>query len=860
MNNRPPEKSQPSKLGLWLLKRFSHRDIQTSALGDFEEIYSSQVKDKGRLRAGLWFWGQIFRSILPFLADIWYWRINMLKNYIKIALRKTKKQKGYSAINLSGLAIGMAACMLIFLWVHDELSYDRFHQDYDQLQRVMIQFADMTWPVVSIPVGPGLKRDFPEIVEFSRYDIIGGLFTLEDKMYQEGGAFADPSFLKMFSFPLIHGDPQTALTAPDSIVISEAMAEKFFGTDNPIGKVLKVNHSSEYRISAVMKNLPADTHFDFEFIIPFEILIRQDRDPENWGRFQIYTYIQLQKGVSEHTLKEKMSRYLDQHKLRSNPKLDLMPVARIHLHSEDGTGDFRYVVIFSLIAGFILFIACVNYMNLMTARSSTRAKEIGMRKVIGAGRGELIRQFMGESIFFSLLALIGGGFLVYLILPAFNNLAVKSLSFMALLTPKFLIAILLMTFFSGILSGSYPAFFLSSFRPIHILRGVLLPAGTRPKSVLFRKFLVIFQFSIAIFLMISTIIVARQLHFIRNRNLGFEREHLVYMVMRGNMKEQFAAVKKELLDDPNILEVTAMDQLPIQIGRRYSSWNWEGKDPEQEVTFWTTSVDHNYFKTMQMEIIQGRGFSQEFITDVGQTYVLNESALRLIEMESPVGKRFAATTRSGNEQGTIIGIVKDFNFQNLHEKISPLVMMHEPNRFRYICLRIDPDDTEVAAVITSLERVWDKFAPGFPFAYQFMDTIYDRMYRVEQRTGKIFRYFTFLALFISCLGLFGLAAQVSEQRTKEIGIRKVMGASVGEIFILFSRQFLVWVALANILAWPIAYLFMRNWLDQFAYRTGMAIWVFVLSAMLAVIVALMTISYQALKTACINPVESLRYE
>jgi len=860
MKNQSAEKSQPSKWGLWLLQRFSHRDIQASALGDFEEIYFSLVKDKGRLRARLWFWGQIFRSLPSFLADIWYWRINIIKNYLKIALRKTKKQKGYSAINLSGLAIGMAACILIFLWVQDELSYDRFHQDFNQLQRVMIQFDDMTWPVVSIPVGPGLKRDFPEIVEFSRYDIVGGLFTLEDKMYQERGAFADPSFLEMFSFPLLQGDPQTALISPDSIVVSEAMAERFFGTDNPIGKVLKVNNSSEYRISAVMKNLPANTHFDFDFIIPFEILVRQDRDPENWGRFQIYTYVQLQKGGSVQTSTEKISRYLDQHKLRSSPQLDLMPVARIHLFSEDGTGDFRYVVIFSLIAGFILFIACVNYMNLMTARSSTRAKEIGMRKVIGAGRGELIRQFMGESIFFSLISFIVGGFLVYLILPAFNNLAGKSLSFVALLTPRFLLALLLMTLLTGILSGSYPAFFLASFRPIHILRGVLLPAGNRSKSAFFKKFLVISQFSIAIFLMISTILVARQLHFIRNRNMGFEREHLIYMQMQGNMKEQFAAVKKELQDDPGILEVTAMDQLPIQIGRRYSSWNWEGKDPEQEVTFWTTSVDHDYFATMQMEIIQGRAFSREYRTDAGQAYMLNESAVKLIEMDTPVGKRFAATTRSGLEQGTIIGIVKDFNFQNLHEKISPLVMMHEPDRFRYICLRIDPDDTEVAGVITSLERVWKKFAPGFPFAYQFLDSIYDRMYRVEQRTGKIFRYFTFLALFISCLGLFGLAAQISEQRTKEIGIRKVMGASLVEICFLFSRQFIVWVALGNILAWPIAYLFMRNWLNQFAYRTGVEAWVFVLSALLAVIVALLTISFQALKTAHINPVESLRYE
>lgn len=557
---------------------------------------------------------------------------------------------------------------------------------------------------------------------------------------------------------------------------------------------------------------------------------------------------------------QKLFSYLEPHELFGDPKLKLEALTRIHLYGAFSEGDARSINIFSLIAIFILVMACFNFTNLSTARASQRAREIGMRKVTGARRQDLIKQFMGESILLSLIAFATALILVVLVLPAFNTLAAKELSLRHLQDPRLLLGLPGLALFSGLLAGIYPALLLSSFSPVHILRGVLSDQTRRPARFTIRKSLVAFQFAVTIFLITSTLIISSQLHYIFNTNLGMNRQHVIYLPLRGSAGSNYQALKNELLANPRILQVTASDQLPMEIGHTLSGFEWDGKDPEDEGEFQRSAVDFDYFVTFGMEISKGRGFSQEYATDAAQAYVLNEAAVRRIEMELPLGKRFAAPTRDGLREGKIIGVVKDFHFQPLQTEIRPLILLIEPQRYNYVFLRIQPEGGEFTAVIGYLEEVWSRFSPEFPFTYRFLDEFFGRMYRGELRTGSIFRYFSLLAILVSCLGLFGLAAQVSQQRTKEIGVRKVLGASVPEITRLLSWEFVKGVIFANLIAWPAAYLAMSHWLGNFAYRTDIRPWMFAAAALLALLTALVTVSFQTIRVAVTDPVKSLRYE
>jgi putative ABC transport system permease protein len=852
-SHRPPMMAQ------WLLERFVDRNIRYSALGDFEEIYARIAEYEGHLPARIWYWKQVAKSFPPFVTDSFYWRYTMFKNYLKVTFRKMLRQKLFSLINISGLAIGMAICILILLWVQDELNYDRFHTNAENIVRVVIydQNYGMRWPVVSIPVGPALKQDFPEVLDMVRVGDTYGLITSGEKKHDEYGAYVDPSFLDIFSFPMIMGNPETALSMPASVVISRELAEKFFGDSDPLGESLRLNQDLDLTVTGVIEDMPQNSHFDLDFLVSFEIYRKRDRDPDNWGRFQIYTYILLQESASYKDLATKVSGLLQQHNVREGPKLELEPLTRIHLYASDGRGDIRYIYIFAIVAVIILAIACINFTNLSTARSSTRAKEIGMRKVIGAGKSDLVRQFIGESVLISLISFVCAVMLVWLLLPTLNNLTDKHLTLNTHGNWTLLAGFVGIVLFAGFLAGSYPAFFLSSFKPGNILKSSLIPLHRGGKKrTLFRKALVVSQFAVSIFLIISTFAIFKQLHFIRNKNLGYQKDHIISIPLRGNASQQYEAFKNELLRDSRILSATGVSESPVVIGKIHNGYEWEGKDPEKESRMYEVLVDHDFIKTLDITIVQGRDFSKDYATDISKAFILNEAAVKGMDINSPVGKDFSF----GDRMGTIVGIVKDFHFRPLHEEIGPLVMFCVPGNFNRLCLKIRPESYGLSGTLRYIESVWEKFAPDFPFQYTFLDAAFDRLYRSEQKTGRIFGYFTFLAIFISCLGLFGLSVQIAEQRTKEIGIRKVMGGSVSGITLRLTGDFIKWVAVANLIAWPAAYLAVMIWLRNYAYRTNVGVIIFILASAVALLIAFVTVSFQAIKAAVADPVKTLRYE
>ncbi|UCE06948.1 MAG: ABC transporter permease, partial [bacterium] len=740
--------------------------------------------------------------------------------------------------------------------------YDRFHKNAENIFRVIIndQNYGVVWPVVSIPVGSTLKQEFPEVKDFTRVSDFRGLVTRDEKKFYEIGAYVDPSFFEIFSFSFIEGNPQTALLLPNSVIISQQMARKFFMNEDPLGKKLKLNNDLILTITGVIENIPSNSYFDMDFFAPFEIFKKRDRDPTHWGRFQIFTYVLLRDKISSKEFETKIAGLLQEHNVRSGPRLELEPLLRIHLHAADGGGDIRYIYIFSIIAVFILTIACINFVNLSTAQSSSRAKEIGMRKVTGAKRIELIKQFMGESLLISLIAFIIAMVLVILLLPVFNNLTDKQLilSFQDNwnLIPGFVGIVL----FSGMLAGSYPALLLSSLKPVHSLRGSIIPSQGKRKKASFKKTLVVFQFSISVFLIIATLVIFKQLHFIRNKNLGYQKEHIISVPLRGNALQQHEVFKNELLRDPRVLHGSATSEVPVHIGKIHTGYDWEGKDPQKESRMNEINVDYDFIKTLNMTIAQGRDFSKDNIRDRSEAYIINEAAMKAMEIQSPVGKRFAAPSHDGMREGTIIGVVKDFHFKPLHDQIDPLVMLINPDGYNHLCIRLQSDIANLPGVLKNIENIWNKFASDFPFSYNFLDETFNRLYRSEQKTGTIFGYFSIFAIMTSCLGLFGLTAQVTEQRTKEIGVRKVIGASVQGITLLLSKDFMKWIIIANIIACPAAYFAMKEWLQNFAFHTEMGIGIFLLSMLLAFGIALITVSYQSIKASVANPVESLRYE
>ena len=798
----------------------------------------------------------------------------MFKNYLHIALRNIKKHKGYSLINILGLAIGMACCILITSYVLYELSYDKYHENAGSIYRLKsdAQIGDnhLHIPKSSPPMSGYMVENFPEVTNAVRFRELGNapVRYRENQYYEDRIYYTDNSIFDIFTFPLLIGDPKTALKTANSIVITEDVAKKYFGEEDPIGKVLTVDESDDYTITGVLSNVPRNSHFIFDMLCSFEThSARNKMNMHNWLFLNYYTYIMVQEGTYQKALEQKFPAMIDKNAggilkaVKGDLKLTLQPLTSIHLHSRleqeiSGTSNIAYVYIFSAIALFILFIACMNFMNLSTARSANRAQEVGMRKVLGAHKAEIIRQFLGESLLYSVLSCVVALVFVEVALPLFRSVSGINLRINYVENPWFIPGLIGLTIFVGLIAGSYPAFFLSAFQPIRVIKGNLKSGATNAR---FRSVLVIFQFTISIVLIIGTIIIINQLKYMKNSQLGFQKEQVVvFPISDESTVESLAPFKGELKSYPGIINVAASSHVPGQT-TYYNPFLPEGFTRDQMPWMGQLNVDVDYLPTLEIELLAGRNFSPELKTDQTRSVIINETAAKRFGWEDPVGKTIGEYSNSGGIlKRPVIGVVKDFHIDSLHRRIGPLLITNNPEWLNTLSVRIKPDN--IPKTMEFLSEKWNHHNPYRPFQYFFLDDSFDAQYRADEKLSKIFSYFSILAIFIACLGLFGLASYTAEQRTKEIGIRKVLGASISEIVKLLTKEFSKWVLAANIIAWPVAYYAMNKWLQGFAYRIGMEFLTFVLAAIVALAIALLTVSYQAVRAAKTDPVNSLRYE
>ena len=790
----------------------------------------------------------------------------MIKNYLKTALRNIWKNKAFSFINIMGLALGLACSLLIMLWVNDEYKVDAFHKNGDRLFSVYeMQFRDEQ--VDAFHGGPGvmaeeMKRVLPEVQYASNF-AWNELSTFEanNKIIKESGNHAGPDFFKMFSYPLLEGKAATALLSPYDIAISKKMAEQFFGSPAAaMGKSIRFQNDKDMKVTAVFDNLPQSSTMQFDYILTWQHFLEGNSWAKDWTNNGPATYIVLREGTNAKTFEKKITRFLDQYNkdqtAHSYIRLGIQQFGDIYLHSnfdkqgKISGGRIQYVQLFSVVAIFILLIACINFMNLTTARSLKRSKEIGVRKVVGALRFALIRQFIGEALLIVLIAVIISLLLVMLVLAGFNQLTGKQIH-LPFNDVTFWLTIAGLVLGTGFLSGSYPALYLSSFQPVRVLKGSLkFTSG----ALWFRKGLVITQFMLSIVLIIGTIVVSKQVNYIQTFNLGYDRENLVYIPLEGDLIAKYELFKNKSLQMPGVKEVSRITDIPTQISNGTGGVDWVGKNPESDINFTQSAVGYDFTKTMHLKFVAGRDFSRDFKTDsVG--YIVNESALQIIGYKDPIGKPLTFWQKPGK----IIGVLKDFHFNSLHTKINPLVLrLGENIEWGAALVRTEPGKTKEA--LASLEKACKELNPKFPFTYKFSDEEYQKLYKSEQVVGQLANYFAFLGIFISCLGLLGLVIFTAEQRTKEFGIRKVLGASSGSLFNLLSKEFLLLVMIAFVIASPLAWLGMHQWLQNFVYQVNISWWMFIAAGGLAVLVALITVSFQAIKAAVANPVTSLRTE
>jgi len=763
------------------------------------------------------------------------------------------RQKGHSFINITGLAIGLASCLLITLWILDELSYDRFHQDSQHIYHVLAHGTAKNNPFTPSPLAPALEEEVPEILYATRYEgMLEVLLSHKDKdFYEDDLRAVDPCFFKIFTFPFLKGNPDTALNDVHSIVISEAIAEKYFGKENPIGKVLTMNNQRELTVTGVIKNVQHNSTLQFDILVPHEIRrinMKQQGWDMGWGSFSTQTFIKLRPDCSAPDMNQKIANFLQKHEEKEDAVLSILPFTRRNMFF---TGKERNIYIFSVIAFFILLIACINFMNLSTARSANRAKEIGIRKVTGAYRRSIILQFLSESLLLSLIALILAFILVAQLLPVFNAIIGVKISTGILHNPAVLLVLIGLVLFTGIAAGIYPALFLSAFQPIRVLKGNLESGA---KKGILRKTLVVVQFSLSIFLIIGTVFVYKQLNYIKNRDIGYDRQHIVNVSLKGESQKFYQVLKNKLLVDKRIVNVTGtIDDLPY-FGWSSGTADWEGKDPNKEVLTYNNVVDYDFPETLKIEMVEGRGFSREFTSDAGVSYLINEEMAKLMGVKSAPGARLTYW----RQPGKIIGVMKNFNFLPLDTKINPLVLVLDPGKIQNMVIRIRPEN--IPSSLQFIKETWEKTITNYPFEYTFLDERFDRSYRGIERVGNLLNSFAVLAVFIACLGLFGLASFMAEQRTREIGIRKVLGAPVSGIVFMLSKEFTRCVLAANIFAWPAAYWALSKWLENFAFRTNIGILTFIMSGLMALIIALLTVSYKSFKAAKTDPVHALKYE
>jgi putative ABC transport system permease protein len=799
----------------------------------------------------------------------------MIKNYLKSALRNIKRHKGYAFINIAGLAIGMACCILILMYITTELSYDRYHEKADRIFRLgmdaTVGGSTVVAPISDVPSAPALVQGYPEVLDAVRIRTISKRsVTYEDRVFYETGIlFADNSIFQVFTFPLIKGDPHTALKRAYTAVLTQETAGRYFGSENPLGRILNYNNQYDFTVTGVVENVPQNSHFTFDMLCSYETLYDLDREAmENWFNFMDYTYLLLPEGFDYKILENKFPALIEKYMgsmlkaLGGEIKFFLQPLTSIHLHSNleneiRANSSIAYIYIFTAIGIFILCIACINFMNLATARSATRAKEVGLRKVVGAERKELVWQFLGESLIYSIFSLAIAILLVRLAVPFAESLSGRRMSLniaeMPWLVPGLIALVLLVAF----VAGSYPALFLSSFRPAQVLKGNLR-AGSGHSRL--RSFLVVAQFIISISLIIGTGIILNQLKFMKNKDLGFEKENVLVIEVRDrSIRQSFESIKAEIRKIPGVLSVSSASLVPGQ-EPSVQPFIPEGYTEKQAQLMEVFRVDHDFFPTLGMEIAQGRNFSPEYGTDSRSAVIINETAAKRYKWEDAIGKTIRVPSDEVGkwETLTVVGVVKDFHRTSLHSVIAPQIIGNDPNSFNELAIRINPENADTT--LSLIGEKWREVDPTRPFDFLYLDGLIDRQYGAEERLSDIFSSFSVFAVFIACLGLFGMASFAAEQRTKEIGIRKVLGASVPGIVVLLSKDFLKLVVAANIIAWPLAYFGMSRWLQNFAYKSGIGVWIFLLTGILALGIALATVSYQSVKAALLNPVDAIKYE
>ncbi len=840
---------------------------------DLNEIYQALVRSRGRFRAALWYWFQSLGSFPEYLKLTISWRTAMFGNYLKSALRNLIKHKGFSLINISGLAVGMACCILILFYVRYETSFDKFHKNSEGIYRVLFNIGGTyrgksRFNATAGILAPAMKNNFPEVLHAARVfkhrriDVS----TNENKRFTETRFyFADPDFLKMFTFPLVEGHPETALNEPFTVLVSRNTVKRYFGNRDPVGKTISVNSEWNYLITGILEEIPENSHIHPDFLASFSsfMQIQGEERFNEWGRMTNVTYFLMDKNADAQEFETKLDAFYKQNKGSTDTgtgKIEIQPLKKIHFYDqandelEPGT-DVRTVYIFSSIAFFILLIAAFNYMNLSTARSSLRRREVGLRKVVGASRQTLIKQFFGESILVTFIAFLGSLLLLYLILPRFSAYIGKPLSFQLMADPLVLAAIGGILVFIALVSGSYPALLLSSFSPIGVLKGKPNQQGRGP--FYFRNLLVMLQFSISIALVFCMSVTINQLRFIKNRDLGFVKDYVLTLnASQLFEKRGYEAVKNELMASPGILDMTCSSYLPVNIGSG-GPVDWEGRSEEDTVVAHMLWVDENFFDFYGIPIVQGRNFSKGFGSDKRISYILNEKAVKEIGWTDPIGKRFSVDADM-KAAGPVIGVVEDFHYQPLHLEIQPLHIRYLERPWGWLSLRLNPQS--ISETLAFLEKKWSELAPKYTFEYSFLDERLDSLYASEEKLGQSFNGFAVLSILIACLGLYGLASFVTERRTKEIGIRKVLGASSPQLLLLLSRNFLKWVILANVIAWPVATYAMSKWLQNFAYHVPLSLWIYLLSGLSAFLIAFIVVCSKSLRAATSNPVESLRYE
>lgn len=783
----------------------------------------------------------------------------MFRNYLKTALRNLWKNKTYSVLNILGLSVGITCAALIFLWVEDELTWDHVHQKRDRLYSVFENqsYDAKTYTFEATPglLGPALKEEIPGIRNTCRGTWKESkLFGVGDKLLYEKGMYTEPALFSMFTIPFIKGSPAQSLLRPDQIVISETMANKFFGTTDVMGRTLRVNNKENAVISGVFRDFPTNSSLQYDWFAPFQIYLKENDWLLQWGNNGIPTFVELEPSADLATINKKLYGYLQSKDTSANGRAFLFPMNDWRLRSkfEEGKqvgGRITYVNLFTTIAWIILLIACINFMNLATARSEKRAREVGVRKVLGAAKKMLVLQFIGEALLMSFIAVLIAVGIIYLVLPSFNSLVEKKL-YLALNNPVHNSALFSIALICGLVAGSYPSLYLSSFQPTSVLKGL---RTKRSSAALIRKGLVVLQFTISIILIISTLIIFQQIQHIKNRELGYSKENLIKVPARGDVKKNLDVIRQDLANTGQFADAALANLDMLEMGSNSDNYTWEGKDPNQKVLITQDAVSLSYLSTSGLKLVKGRDFSGPADS---LSLIINESLAKIMGKEDPVGQ----IIRQDSTRYTVIGVVKDFIYSDMYgSKTDPLFFYLKPEWGNYLYVRtkagVPPDKA-----LTALEAVLRRNNPAYPFDYEFVDQQFNQLFKSETLIGKLSRIFAVLAIFISCLGLFGLAAYTAERRTKEIGVRKVLGASVQSIATLLSSDFLKLVGISFLLAFPLAWWAMHKWLQDFAYRITINWLVFLLAGLMALLIALLTISFQAIRAGYANPVKSLRNE